>query len=215
MQSERLKEANDGSKSGPKNRARCSAIRTGNRTRTSARWCETRGFAERGQHKTFTSPAMISTHSEHLFRSTPSRSAPSLIVALSRPCNVRGRGFANSPSLSPPFADGSLWQKQSSKKHTHRAVPGSTSGDTVGKWRSTTSGTSSKHFWLSFEVTAMSPPFPTVPFFLMRILLLNDDYPPRGLSSVGSVAEDLARGYRDRGHHVSVITTHRTEEDGP
>ena len=48
----------------------------------------------------------------------------------------------------------------------------------------------------------------------MRILLLNDDYPPRGLSSVGSVAEDLARGYRDRGHHVSVITTHRTEEDG-
>lgn len=47
----------------------------------------------------------------------------------------------------------------------------------------------------------------------MRILLLNDDYPPSGRSSVGSVAAGIARGYRARGHAVSVITTHRTEED--
>lgn len=48
----------------------------------------------------------------------------------------------------------------------------------------------------------------------MRILLLNDDYPPQGRSSVGSVAADLARGYREKGHSVSVITTHRIEESG-
>lgn len=47
----------------------------------------------------------------------------------------------------------------------------------------------------------------------MRILLLNDDYPPAGRSSVGNVAANLAHGYRARGHTVSVITTHRTEED--
>lgn len=46
----------------------------------------------------------------------------------------------------------------------------------------------------------------------MRILLLNDDYPPAGQSSVGGIAANLARGYRARGHAVSVITPHRTEE---
>ncbi len=46
----------------------------------------------------------------------------------------------------------------------------------------------------------------------MRILVLNDDYPPEGKSSVGSVAAALARGYRDRGHDVSIVTTHRVED---
>lgn len=47
----------------------------------------------------------------------------------------------------------------------------------------------------------------------MRILVLNDDYPPEGQSSVGGVAAALAQGYRGKGHSVSVITTHRMEED--
>jgi glycosyltransferase involved in cell wall biosynthesis len=45
------------------------------------------------------------------------------------------------------------------------------------------------------------------------ILLMNDDYPPRGRSSVASIVATLAGGYRDMGHDVHVITTHRTEEN--
>lgn len=61
-------------------------------------------------------------------------------------------------------------------------------------------------------MSAASPIAPSSP--PMRILLLNDDYPPAGRSSVGGIAANLAHGYRARGHAVSVITTHRTEECG-
>ncbi len=47
----------------------------------------------------------------------------------------------------------------------------------------------------------------------MRILFLNDDYPPLGGSSVSSVIEGLRRGLEQRGHQTRVITTHRTETD--
>ncbi|HAI98133.1 TPA: hypothetical protein DCL30_01145 [Candidatus Peribacteria bacterium] len=45
----------------------------------------------------------------------------------------------------------------------------------------------------------------------MKILLLNDDYPPRGASSVSSVVKNLAEGYAHRGHDVSILTSHRKE----
>lgn len=48
----------------------------------------------------------------------------------------------------------------------------------------------------------------------MKILVLNDDYPPKGQSSVAHVAKDLADAYRRKGHDVRVITTHRRETSG-
>ncbi len=45
----------------------------------------------------------------------------------------------------------------------------------------------------------------------MRILFLNDDYPPLGNSSVSSVVERLRAGLEKRGHETGVITTHRRE----
>ncbi len=43
----------------------------------------------------------------------------------------------------------------------------------------------------------------------MRILLLNDDFPPRGMGGGASVVSELARGYAGAGHDVTVITTHQ------
>ncbi len=45
----------------------------------------------------------------------------------------------------------------------------------------------------------------------MHILLLNDDHPLRGKSSVAAVVRGLMEEYGKRGHRVSVITSHRTE----
>ncbi|MDD5025962.1 MAG: glycosyltransferase family 4 protein [Candidatus Peribacteraceae bacterium] len=45
----------------------------------------------------------------------------------------------------------------------------------------------------------------------MKILLLNDDYPPRGASSVSSVVKNLAEGYARAGHDVAILTSHRRE----
>ncbi len=47
----------------------------------------------------------------------------------------------------------------------------------------------------------------------MRILLLNDDFPPEGRGGGASVVAALARGYRDAGHDVHVLTTHRRPTD--
>ncbi|PIR48228.1 hypothetical protein COU80_05815 [Candidatus Peregrinibacteria bacterium CG10_big_fil_rev_8_21_14_0_10_55_24] len=47
----------------------------------------------------------------------------------------------------------------------------------------------------------------------MKILLLNDDYPPRGASSVGTIVEGLAKEYGERGHAVFILTSHRREEN--
>lgn len=46
----------------------------------------------------------------------------------------------------------------------------------------------------------------------MKILILSDDFPPRGKSSAGTIAANLAAEYAKRGHDVHVITSHRTEE---
>lgn len=43
----------------------------------------------------------------------------------------------------------------------------------------------------------------------MRILLLNDDYPPHGQSSVATVTANLASAYAAAGHDVFVLTSHR------
>jgi glycosyltransferase involved in cell wall biosynthesis len=43
----------------------------------------------------------------------------------------------------------------------------------------------------------------------MKILLLNDRYPPRYQSSVASITSNLADIYETQGHTVSVITSHR------
>ena len=43
----------------------------------------------------------------------------------------------------------------------------------------------------------------------MHILLLTDEFPPEGQSSVGHLAHDLMGAYAAAGHHVSVLTTHR------
>ncbi len=42
----------------------------------------------------------------------------------------------------------------------------------------------------------------------MKILLLTDDYPPRGQSSVATIVEGLADGLSARGHAVTVLTSH-------
>lgn len=47
----------------------------------------------------------------------------------------------------------------------------------------------------------------------MRILLLNDDFPPEGRSSVAHIAYDHMRVLADAGHDVRVLTTHRTDWD--
>lgn len=44
----------------------------------------------------------------------------------------------------------------------------------------------------------------------MRILLINDDFPPTGNSSVATIVEGLAREYQRLGHDVRVLTSHRT-----
>jgi glycosyltransferase involved in cell wall biosynthesis len=46
----------------------------------------------------------------------------------------------------------------------------------------------------------------------MRILLLNDDFPPLGHSSVATIAANLKGAFEDLGHEVGVITTHRIEK---
>lgn len=48
----------------------------------------------------------------------------------------------------------------------------------------------------------------------MRILLVNDDYPPEGQSSVAHVTQDLAQTYARKGHTVLVLTSHRKEVSG-
>ncbi|MBU0975406.1 glycosyltransferase family 4 protein [Patescibacteria group bacterium] len=44
----------------------------------------------------------------------------------------------------------------------------------------------------------------------MKIVFLNDDYPPNGNSSVSSVVQNLSKGFAEAGHNTHVITTHRT-----
>jgi glycosyltransferase involved in cell wall biosynthesis len=48
----------------------------------------------------------------------------------------------------------------------------------------------------------------------MKILLLNDDYPPRGKSSVSSIVNNLQLEYAKRGHDTFIITSHR-KADSP
>lgn len=45
----------------------------------------------------------------------------------------------------------------------------------------------------------------------MRILFLNDDFPPHGSSSVASIVAGLQNGMRKHGHEVHILTTHREE----
>lgn len=45
----------------------------------------------------------------------------------------------------------------------------------------------------------------------MKILLLNDGYPPRYESSVGTITANLASEYKRLGHEVSVITSHKPD----
>lgn len=47
----------------------------------------------------------------------------------------------------------------------------------------------------------------------MKILVLADDFPPRAIGGGGRVAEDVAAGYRSRGHDVFVVTTVRSKKD--
>ncbi|OGJ55147.1 hypothetical protein A3D11_03695 [Candidatus Peribacteria bacterium RIFCSPHIGHO2_02_FULL_49_16] len=44
----------------------------------------------------------------------------------------------------------------------------------------------------------------------MNILLLNDDFPPHGKSSVSGIVKDVAQQLKTKGHAVTIITTHRT-----
>ena len=46
----------------------------------------------------------------------------------------------------------------------------------------------------------------------MRIVLLNDDFPPNARGGAGVVAFNMARGLKDAGHQVFVITTVRAAE---
>lgn len=46
----------------------------------------------------------------------------------------------------------------------------------------------------------------------MRLLLLNDDFPPAGKGGAATVTHNLARGFAAAGHDVHVLTTH---QDGP
>ncbi|PIR50060.1 hypothetical protein COU79_01505 [Candidatus Peregrinibacteria bacterium CG10_big_fil_rev_8_21_14_0_10_54_7] len=48
----------------------------------------------------------------------------------------------------------------------------------------------------------------------MKILLLNDGYPPRYESSVGTITANLAAEYRRLGHEVAVITSHGPDVSG-
>ncbi|MDA1208676.1 MAG: glycosyltransferase [bacterium] len=45
----------------------------------------------------------------------------------------------------------------------------------------------------------------------MKILLLNDRYPPNYESSVANITKNLADAYAQKGHTVSVITSHRKD----
>lgn len=47
----------------------------------------------------------------------------------------------------------------------------------------------------------------------MRIVLLNDDFPMGGGSSVAHLTKVLAEEFRQQNHQVTVVTTHRREED--
>ncbi len=47
----------------------------------------------------------------------------------------------------------------------------------------------------------------------MKILLLNDDYPPEGQGGGASITASLAQGYHAAGHDVIVLTTHRHAQD--
>lgn len=54
----------------------------------------------------------------------------------------------------------------------------------------------------------------------MRILLLNDDFPPAGRGGAATVTANLARGFAAAGHDVHVLTTHQDggdvrDEGGP
>lgn len=46
----------------------------------------------------------------------------------------------------------------------------------------------------------------------MRILLLNDDFPPLGKGGAATVTRNLASGYAAKGHDVHVLTTHQSGE---
>ena len=45
----------------------------------------------------------------------------------------------------------------------------------------------------------------------MKILLLNDRYPPRYKSSVANITKGLSEFYREQGNEVTVITSHRLD----
>ena len=48
----------------------------------------------------------------------------------------------------------------------------------------------------------------------MRILYLNDDWPPEAVGGAGIVAFNLARGVAERGNEVRVVTTIRDKGGG-
>jgi glycosyltransferase involved in cell wall biosynthesis len=47
----------------------------------------------------------------------------------------------------------------------------------------------------------------------MKILILEDDFPPKAKGGAGIVAHNLAKGYRKKGHEVFVITTTRDKQE--
>lgn len=47
----------------------------------------------------------------------------------------------------------------------------------------------------------------------MKILLLSDDYPPYGNSSVANIVAALEEAFSQEGHGVHIITSHRVEEE--
>lgn len=47
----------------------------------------------------------------------------------------------------------------------------------------------------------------------MNICILSDRFPPHGKGGASRVAADVAAGYRDRGHDVTIISTVRDESD--
>src|ERR1700683_2054410 len=47
----------------------------------------------------------------------------------------------------------------------------------------------------------------------MKILILQDDFPPMHFGGAGAVADNLAGEFKKRGHDVRVVTTVRTNEE--
>ena len=47
----------------------------------------------------------------------------------------------------------------------------------------------------------------------MRIVLLNDDFPPESCGGAGIVTHNLAQELRHRGHEIFVITTTRAKSE--